>query len=82
MKDSFKRNTSLALVGSLFSGKIRLPRGHLSAMEDSRVPEEYSAFPEPEVEAQAIESQPDKPKARIQLMRNLIDDFMSKTRDR
>ncbi|MEE8259590.1 MAG: hypothetical protein V3R14_01185 [Nitrospinaceae bacterium] len=32
----------------------------------------------PEVEAEAIESQPDKPKARKQPMRNLMDDFISK----
>jgi hypothetical protein len=36
----------------------------------------------PEAEADTIESQPDKPKARIQPMRNLIDDFMSKNQVR
>ena len=35
-----------------------------------------------EVEAEAIESQPDKPKARIQPIRNLIDDFMSENQVR
>jgi len=78
-------NTSVALLGSLFSGNIRLPRGHFNKMDGSEVLWKYSIIgmsdgSVPEVET--IGSQPSKPKARIQLVENLIDDFMSKNQVR